>query len=156
MIGIMMSTFILFFAFVINTGMLVNAKINLQNAADLAAYAGAAVQARQLTQISYLNYEMRRQWKKFLFRIYIIGNMALDGFPRNAGASGPMAYVPNNNKPNVDYKVPATCVIFNSNDNFCHLDTLPSISIPQGNNFLDQVTDTLAGQLQAIEQIRQD
>src|SRR3954447_2975848 len=69
MIGVMMMTFILFFAFVVNTGMLVNAKINLQNAADLAAYAGAAVQARQLTQISYLNYEMRRQWKKFLFRI---------------------------------------------------------------------------------------
>src|SRR5918998_775691 len=84
MVGVMMMTFILFFAFVINTGMLVNAKINLQNAADLAAYAGAAVQARQLTYISYLNYEMRRQWKKFLFRIYVIGNMAQDNFPRNA------------------------------------------------------------------------
>ena len=66
MISVMMATFILFFAFVINTGMLVNAKINLQNAADLAAYAGASVQARQLTHISYLNYEMRRQWKKVL------------------------------------------------------------------------------------------
>ena len=39
-------TFVLFLAFVVNTGMLVNAKINLQNAADLAAYAGAATQAR--------------------------------------------------------------------------------------------------------------
>ena len=38
-IGMMMMTFILFFCFVVNTGMLVNAKINLQNAADLAAYA---------------------------------------------------------------------------------------------------------------------
>src|SRR5262245_57488355 len=46
MIGMMILTFVLFFAFVINTGMLVNAKINLQNAADLAAYAGASVQAR--------------------------------------------------------------------------------------------------------------
>src|SRR4051794_39523084 len=98
-IGVMMMTFILFFAFVINTGMLVNAKINLQNAADLAAYAGAAVQARQLTQISYINYEMRRQWKKFLFRIYVLGNMAQDGFPRGAGISGPMAYTPNNGSP---------------------------------------------------------
>ena len=42
MLGMMMMTFILFFAFVVNTGMLVNAKINLQNAADLAAFAGAA------------------------------------------------------------------------------------------------------------------
>ncbi len=39
----MLLTFFLFIAFVLNTGMLVNAKINLQNAADLAAYAGAAV-----------------------------------------------------------------------------------------------------------------
>src|SRR4051794_32369611 len=111
MIGIMMSTFILFFAFVINTGMLVNAKINLQNAADLAAYAGASVQARQLTQISYLNYEMRRQWKKFLFRIYVIGNMAQDSFPKSAGA-GPMQYI-SNLEDGENYQVPATCVIFN-------------------------------------------
>src|SRR3954466_15164229 len=89
MIGMILLTFILFFAFVVNTGMLVNAKINLQNAADLAAYAGAAVQARQLNQISYLNYEMRRQYKKFLFRYYVMGNMAQKPFPRNlSGGSG--------------------------------------------------------------------
>src|ERR1700757_92816 len=85
MIAIMISTFVLLLAFVINTGMLVNAKINLQNAADLAAYAGAAVQARQLNEISYLNYEMRRQYKKFLFRYYVMGNMSQDTFPRTDG-----------------------------------------------------------------------
>src|SRR5688500_9887936 len=85
MIALMMTTFIFFIAFVINTGMLVNAKINLQNAADLAAYAGAATQARQLNRISYINYEMRRQWKKFLFRIYVVGNMAQGGFPKGPG-----------------------------------------------------------------------
>src|SRR6476469_1069764 len=83
MIGIMMTTFLLFFAFVINTGMLINAKINLQNAADLAAFAGASVQARQLTHISYLNYEMRRQYKKFLFRYYVLGNLAQKTHPGN-------------------------------------------------------------------------
>src|SRR6188768_3842232 len=114
MVAMMMMTFILFFAFVINTGMLVNAKINLQNAADLAAYAGASVQARQLTQISYLNYEMRRQWKKFLFRIYVVGNMSQDSFPRNGGG-GPMVYKPTTT--GTDYGVPTTCVIFNQNDN---------------------------------------
>src|SRR5947209_6223921 len=85
MIGIMLLTFMLFFFFVVNIGMLVNAKINLQNAADLAAYAGAATQARQLNQISFLNYEMRRAYKKFLFRYYVIGNMAQETHPRNAG-----------------------------------------------------------------------
>src|SRR5271154_5157436 len=67
-------------AFVVNIGMLVNAKISLQNAADLAAYAGAATQARQMTQISYLNYEMRRAYKKFLYRYYVMGNVSQDSF----------------------------------------------------------------------------
>src|SRR3954470_24766954 len=85
-IAMMTLTFMLFFTFVVNTGMLVNAKINLQNAADLAAYAGAAVQARQLNQISFLNYEMRRQYKKLIFRYYVIGNLSQDSFPRPTGA----------------------------------------------------------------------
>src|SRR3954465_7784174 len=88
MVGAMMTTFLLMFAFVVNTGMLVNAKINLQNAADLAAYAGAAVQARQLNQISYLNYEMRRQYKKLIFRYTVLGNMSQKTFPRPGGAGG--------------------------------------------------------------------
>jgi len=155
MIAIMMSTFILLFAFVINTGMLVNAKINLQNAADLAAYAGAAVQARQLTQIGYLNYEMRRQYKKFLYRIYVIGNMAEKSFPTSNpdGASAkPAVYSPDGNG---SYGAPTTCVIFNSNDNYCQLTAIPPIQIPPP-NVLDAITSTLSGQLQAIENIRQN
>src|SRR3954451_23557039 len=81
LMGMMMLTFVLFFAFVVNTGMLVNAKINLQNAADLAAYAGAAVQARQLNTAAYLNYEMRRNYKKFLFRYYVVGSFMYTTFP---------------------------------------------------------------------------
>src|SRR3954466_6254455 len=82
MIGMILLTFILFFAFVVNTGMLVNAKINLQNAADLAAYAGAAVQARQLNNAAFLNYEMRRQYKKFILRYYVIGSYMYASFPQ--------------------------------------------------------------------------
>src|SRR3954467_13212742 len=93
LVGMMMLTFILFFTFVVNTGMLVNAKINLQNAADLAAYSGAAVQARQLNDISFLNYEMRRQYKRFLFRYYVMGNMYQDSFPVN-GPSGQKLWTP--------------------------------------------------------------
>jgi hypothetical protein len=154
MIAIMMSTFILFFAFVINIGMLVNAKINLQNAADLAAYAGAAVQARQLTQIAYLNYEMRRQYKKFLYRIYVLGNMAERSFPNfnPGGSTTPAVYSPSNN--GVNYGAPTTCVIFNAQDNYCQITSLPAISIPPP-SVLDAITATLSGQLTAIEAIRQ-
>ncbi len=155
MVGVMMTTFILFFAFVVNTGMLVNAKINLQNAADLAAFAGASVQARQLNQISYLNYEMRRQWKKLLFRLYVLGNMSQDAFQDAQGGTGMMSYYPNRSNPGADYSVPSTCITFNSNDNFCHITQLPKISIPP-ETFMDSVSDTLRSQLQAIEKIRQN
>jgi hypothetical protein len=70
------------FAFSINVGMLVHSKIALQNAADLAAYAGASTQARQLTEISHLNYYMRQVYKKFIFRYYVLGNIAQKCFPR--------------------------------------------------------------------------
>lgn len=159
LIALMLSTFVLLFAFVVNTGMLIHAKINLQNAADLAAYAGAAVQARQLNSISFLNYEMRRQWKKFLFRLYIIGNMAQDHFPRTLATAGggpgtPMTYRPNLTDP-TEYFVPTTCIIFDVNNNVCHLASLPGIQLPPM-TYVDSITDTLRGQLQAIEQIRQN
>jgi hypothetical protein len=50
-------------AMVINISFLVTAKINLQNATDMAAYAGAVQQARYLTEIGKWNYEMRRNYK---------------------------------------------------------------------------------------------
>lgn len=68
---------ILFFitcvAFVVNVGMFVKARINLQNAVDAAAFSGAAVQARQLTNISYLNWEMRNSYKEWMFKYYVLG-----------------------------------------------------------------------------------
>jgi len=156
MISMMIMTFILLFAFVINTGMLVNAKINLQNAADMAAYSGAAVQARQLNQISYLNYEMRRQWKKFLFRIYVVGNVSRDNFPRSPSSGGNSDYYwTNPNDPSGHISVPATCVIFNAQDNFCRNATLPATPLPPANPF-DSISTALSNSLQAIEQIRQN
>jgi hypothetical protein len=157
MVAIMMMTFLFFFCFVVNVGMLVNAKIQLQNAADLAAYAGAAAQARQLNRISFLNYEMRRQFKKFLFRYYVIGNMAQRDFPTSASGtkpSTPYKWMPD---PTVsgapDYQVPAVCIVFNSNDNYCHVHRLPEIKIPPPSNF-DLINDALRNQLQKLEAIR--
>lgn len=147
MLAMMMMTFIIFFAFVINIGMLVNAKINLQNAADLAAYSGAAVQARQLTHISHLNYEMRRQYKKFIFRYYVIGNMAQQSMSQN---SGPRKWSPDGV---FDYGAPATCIIFNPNDNVCQLASLKAISIPS-KSAMDAINDTLIASLQQIEDLR--
>ena len=62
-------------AFVINVGIFVKAKINLQNAVDAAAYSGAAVQARQLTNIAYMNWAMRNIYKEWMFKYYVLGQL---------------------------------------------------------------------------------
>jgi hypothetical protein len=151
MIGMMMMTFLLFFTFVVNTGMLVHAKINLQNAADLAAYAGAATQARQLNTISYLNYEMRRQYKKFLFRYYVMGNVAQKGFPTAPGGKSAHTWSPDGS---TNYDTPAVCLIFNSGDNFCQLAKLPKIE-GTPTSPTDLINQTLNEQLSALEAIRE-
>ncbi len=126
-------------AFVINIGMLVHSKIQLQNAADLAAYAGAATQARHMTQISHLNYQMRQAYKKFLYRYYVLGNLAQKCFPRgisggnatthadcrglNAGASQPMQWENRSavNSPTGFPGVPVVCLSLSTQSNVCQL-----------------------------------
>lgn len=153
MIGMLLMTLMLFFAFVVNTGMLVNAKINLQNAADLAAYSGAAVQARQLDHIAYLNYEMRRQYKKFLFRYYVMGNLAQATHPRTPG-TGRRLWRPAPSDP-TNFQVPSVCVRFNDNDNYCQVSKLQAISTNRL-IFNDPISDALKKQLSALERIRRN
>ena len=90
LIATVIISFIMFFGFAVNTGLLVNAKISLQAAADAAAYAGAATQARQLNAISFLNYDMRRQYKKFLYRYAVVGALGNPTFAdtQNPGMPG--------------------------------------------------------------------
>lgn len=71
--------FVTIIAFVINVGLFVKAKINLQNATDAAAFSGAAVQSRQLTKIAYLNWEMRNVYKEWMYKYYVIGNLNAPG-----------------------------------------------------------------------------
>lgn len=107
-IALMMLTFVFFFKFVIDTGLIVSAKINLQNAADLAAYSGASSQARQMNHIAFLNYEMRRQYKKFLFRYYILGSaFQRSNVPANIGT--PRIFSPDGQQQN-DFTVPVACL----------------------------------------------
>lgn len=74
-LAIGLTLFLTMMAFIINVGLFVRAKINLQNATDAAAWSGAAVQARQLSQIAYLNYEIRNVYKEWMFKYYVLGNL---------------------------------------------------------------------------------
>jgi hypothetical protein len=97
--GVSMMGILTLIAFIINVGIFVKAKINLQNAVDAAAWSGAAVQARQLTNISYLNWEMRNIYKEWMFKYYVLGNLSvkevreLDGGNAVVSSSGSGAMV---------------------------------------------------------------
>ncbi|MEY4617314.1 MAG: hypothetical protein RJB66_2274 [Pseudomonadota bacterium] len=70
-----------FFAMVVNVGLLVYYKINLQNSVDLAAYYGAMKQAEMLNAIGHINYQMRQSWKLLAFRSSILGSLGPDDHP---------------------------------------------------------------------------
>lgn len=153
------------FAFTVNLGMLVHAKINLQNAADLAAYAGAATQARQLTHISHLNYQMRQVYKKFLFKYYVVGNRALRCFPRGNDQN----CIQFGGQPPGDDEVfnwinpggnstfpgvPSVCISLDPTSNACQLaGNVPIIKTPDCFP-LDPICGTLAQSTKQIENIQ--
>lgn len=143
-------TMITLFAFTTNIGMLVHAKINLQNAADAAAYAGAAVQARQLTSVGYLNWEMRRALKEFLFYYTVRGQYAsMPCYPLNE-TGGLFSQCPGRSpderydfaffdprEPNGMNEIggpflPSVCVIFSPDNNYCQKNAVAGIPEFQG------------------------
>lgn len=90
--------------------MFVKAKINLQNAADASAFAGAAVQARQLTNIAYLNWEMRNIYKEWMFKYYILGNLQLKAISNTSSnpVSFAMSSIPGTAQDK--YNIPSICI----------------------------------------------
>lgn len=58
---------------IINIGLLVHHKINLQNSVDLAAYYGAMKQAEMLNAVAHTNYQIRQSWKLLAWRYRQLG-----------------------------------------------------------------------------------
>lgn len=127
-------------AFIINVGLFVKAKINLQNATDAAAFSGAATQARQLTNIAYANWELRNTYKEWMFKYYVLGQLGL--LPYNMKDSKlntkgkidfllptpPISGVSAVGGSNYDrYNIPSICIHNNSSTNICPIYSLPGI-----------------------------
>lgn len=122
-------------AFIINVGLFVKAKINLQNSVDAAAYSGAAVQARQLTNIAYANWELRNTYKEWMFKYYVLGQ--LGQLPYNlkdsclAGKKQVDYRLPtppiSGFTPYDKYNIPSICIHNNSKTNICPMFALPGI-----------------------------
>jgi hypothetical protein len=70
------------FCFVVDFAHLINTKINLQMAADAAAYAGASWQARTLNKLGLINYRMRQNLKEFTMRLQVTHLRHNRNFPR--------------------------------------------------------------------------
>lgn len=122
-------------AFVINIGLFVKAKINLQNATDASAYAGAAVQARMLNRIGYMNWEMRNVYKEWMFKYYVLGNLNIDEVenPDTAGDNISFAMRPDPNLSAAQggediYNFPSVCLHYAGvPTNVCRRYAIPGI-----------------------------
>ncbi len=80
--------------FVVDFGHLINNKINLQIAADAAAYSGASWQANTLNRLSAINYRIRQDLKELSMRALVTHVRHNRNFPRgsqfiNGNASAP-------------------------------------------------------------------
>lgn len=73
-----------FFALLINVGLLVHHKINLQQSTDLAAYYGAMKQAESLNAIAHINFQIKQAWKLLTWRYRIVGTF---GFRKTSGGT---------------------------------------------------------------------
>ena len=68
-----------FFALLINIGLIVHHKINLQQSTDLAAYYGAMKQAESLNAIAHINFQIRQAWKLLTWRYRVLGTFGFQG-----------------------------------------------------------------------------
>ncbi len=133
-LGICMTVILTMLAFIVNIGLFVKAKINLQNAVDAAAYSGAAVQARQLSNIAYMNWELRNTFKEWMFKYYVLGHMGqewlkygnlngstVDFMLKPFGLGGADA--------KDKYNLPSICIHFGSPNNICSIYDVPGLPV---------------------------
>jgi hypothetical protein len=144
--SITMVVLISIIAFIVNVGLYVKAKINLQNSVDAAAWSGAAVQSRQLSMIGYLNWEMRNIYKEWMFKYYVLGSMSINGVvnPTSDSMNFTMQSRPVPNAGRDIYNFPSTCIHFAGTTDICKLYELPGLPRFENTNLpgADQTMNT--------------
>ena len=80
-VALVFQVLFVFFAMVVNIGLVVHDKINLQNAVDLGAYYAAQQQAMQMNEIAHINYQLRQDYKLLAWRLRALGMMARANHP---------------------------------------------------------------------------
>ncbi|EQC45323.1 Tad domain-containing protein [Bacteriovorax sp. Seq25_V] len=145
-------------AFIVNIGLFVKAKINLQNSIDSAAWSGAAVQARQLSNIGYLNWEMRNVFKEWMFKYYVMGqisnpktHLANAGDWTGSGVDFRLRRFDETGTSTGDrFNLPSTCIHFGSTHNICAVYQVPGLprfkvaALANVSEYFEAAVDTFA------------
>lgn len=76
-VALIFQVIFILFALLINVGLLVHHKINLQQSTDLAAYYGAMKQAEILNAASHVNFQIRQTWKLLAWRYRVLGTFGV-------------------------------------------------------------------------------
>jgi hypothetical protein len=84
-VALIFQVLFVFFAMLVNVGLLVHHKINLQNSVDLAAYYGAMKQAEVLNAVGHINFQIRQSLKLMTFRYRHLGLFGDNDFPCKFG-----------------------------------------------------------------------
>ena len=92
-VALIFQVLFVFFAMIVNIGLLVHHKINLQNSVDLAAYYGAMKQAEMLNAISHVNYQIRQSFKLLTFRYQQFGSAGTTASGRHPYSGGPTGQI---------------------------------------------------------------
>ncbi len=115
----------------IHLGLLVKARINLQNATDAAAFSGASVQARYLSKIAWLNFEMRNNYKELMFKYYVLGSLnTIDGQKSTLDNNQMVDFrVKSAGQAQDQFNFPSICLFFakNQKGNICSLYSVAGI-----------------------------
>lgn len=126
-VALIFQVLFVFFAMIVNVGLLVHHKINLQNSVDLAAYYGAMKQAEMLNAVAHVNYQIRQSWKLMTFRYRQMGTAgATNQHPYKPGPLGGATPGQIQNDNDVAWESePAFCIpynpvsIVNQNETYC-------------------------------------
>ncbi len=77
-VALIFQVIFVFFAMLVNVGLVVHHKINLQQSTDLAAYYGAMKQAEMMNMMAHVNYQIRQAWKLFAWRYRVLGTFGIE------------------------------------------------------------------------------
>ncbi len=142
-VALMFQVLFVFFAMIVNVGLLVHHKINLQNSVDLAAYYGAMKQAESLNAIAHVNYQIRQSWKLMTFRYLQLGTagtVASDQQPPPNPYSNAVARIIREDDVKMTFD-PAFCIAYtpwdtlNTSESYCKDPRTLKVPLPGIPNF---------------------